>query len=71
MFNTDFLLASLFWGSIGVGCIIYGKKQATAPALIVGLALLAVSYFVPSALWMSAVSLFLLGGMVWAVKRGY
>ena len=71
MFQTDFLLASLFWGSIGVGCVLYGKKQGAAPALVAGLALVAVSYFVPSALWMSAAGLLLLGGMVWAVKRGY
>lgn len=70
-FHTDFLFASLFWGSLGVGCAIYGKKQGEAPALVAGLALVAVSYLVPSALWMSAAGLLLLGGLAWAVKRGY
>ena len=71
MFETNFLLASLVWGTVGIGCVIYGKKQAAAPPLIAGLALVAVSFFIQSALWMSAISLLLLGGMVWAVKRGY
>ncbi len=70
MFQTDFLLSSLVWGSIGVGCLVYGKKQSAAPALIAGLMLIAVS-FIPSAVIMSALSLLLLGGMVWGIRRGY
>lgn len=70
MFQIDFLLASLVWGSLGVSCLVYGKKQDVAPALIAGLALICVS-FVPSALIMSALSLLLLGGMVWGIRRGY
>lgn len=71
LFNTGLLLSSLVWGSIGVGCVIYGKKQTEAVPLIGGLALVAVSYFVPSALWMSLVSLLLIGGMVAAKRLGY
>lgn len=70
MFNTDFLLTSLLWGTIGAGCLVYGKKQSAAPALIVGLALIVAS-FIPSPLLMSGVSLLLLTGMVWAIKQGY
>ena len=71
MFSTDFLLASVFWGTVGAGCLVYGKKQSAAPALIVGFALILVSAFIQSALWMSAVSLLCLVGMVLAIKRGY
>ena len=70
-FHTDSLLSSLIWGSLGVGCVIYGKKQTEAVPLIGGLALVAVSYLVSSALWMSLVSLLLVGGMVAAKKLGY
>ncbi|MDQ2799547.1 MAG: amino acid transport protein [Armatimonadota bacterium] len=70
MFNTDFLLASLVWGTIGAGCLVYGKKQNAAPALIAGLALIVAS-FIPSPLLMSGVSLLLLTGMVWAIRQGY
>ena len=71
MFAPNFLLASLFWGSLGTGCLIYGKKQGSAPALIAGFALLACSCFAPGALWMSLISLLLIGGMVWSIRRGY
>ena len=71
LFNTGLLLSSLVWGSIGVGCVIYGKKQTEAVPLIGGLALVAVSYMVSSALWMSLVSLSLIGGMVAAKKQGF
>ena len=94
MFATDFLLASLFWGSLGTGCLVYppvplpappsgypgslgtgclvyGKKQGSAPALVAGFALLLCSYFAPGALWMSGLSVLLLGGMVWGIRRGY
>ena len=71
LFHTDSLLSSLIWGSLGVGCVIYGKKQTEAVPLIGGLALVAVSYLVSSALWMSLVSLLLVGGMVAAKKLGY
>ena len=71
MFNTSFLLASLLWGSVGMGFCIYGKKQAATVPLAGGLALIGVSYFVQAPLLMSLVSLALLGGMAWLIRRGY
>ena len=70
MFDTPFLYASLLWGTIGGGCIVYGKKQGVAPPLIAGFALLAAS-FIPSVWLMSVVSILLLAGMVWGLRRGY
>ncbi len=70
MFDSSFLYASLLWGTIGGGCIVYGKKQGAAPPLIAGFALLADS-FIPSVWLMSVVSILLLAGMVWGLRRGY
>ncbi len=70
MFDGPFLYASLLWGTIGGGCVLYGKKQGAMPPLVAGFALLAVS-FIPSALLMSALSLLLLAGMVWGIRQGY
>ena len=70
MFDAPFLYASLVWGTIGGGCILYGRKSGTASAMIAGFALLAAS-FIPSVLLMSAVSVLLLAGMVWGLRRGY
>ena len=71
MFDINFLLASLVWGTIGAGCLVYGKKQANAPAIIVGLALVVASSLIRSPLLLSALSLLGLTGMAWAIKRGY
>ena len=70
MFDTSFLYASLLWGTIGGGCIVYGKKQGAAPPLVAGFALLAAS-FIPSICLMSVISVLLLAGMVWGLRRGY
>ena len=71
MFDTNFLLASLLWGSIGTGYFIYGKKQGAAIPLIGGLALVGISYFIGSALALSLVSIALILAMHWLMRRGY
>lgn len=71
MFNTDFLLASLLWGSVGMGFCVYGKKRGETIPLAGGLALIAVSYFAGSALLMSLLSAALIGGMVWLIRAGH
>jgi len=71
MFDINFLLASMVWGTVGTGCLVYGKKQSAAPAVIAGLALVVASTIVHSPLLLSALGLFCLFGMVWAIKRGY
>ena len=59
------LLASLLWGSIGLGFAIYGKKQRAMAPLVGGLLLLGISYFIGSALVMSVVGAVLVAGIVW------
>jgi len=58
------LMASVFWGGIGVGFFVYGKKQRSAPPLIGGIALIGISYFLAgSALWMSLAAVGILVGI--------
>src|SRR5205809_771940 len=68
--NYNTLFASLFWGSIGFGCAIYGKKQAAMVPLFGGVVMMALSYFISSALYMSLVSAGLLVAMIWLRKLG-
>ena len=42
------LIASVLFGSIGVGYLIYGKKQQRLTPLIAGMALCAFPYFIPN-----------------------
>ncbi len=71
MFDVNFLYASLLWGTVGAGFCLYGKKQAATVPLAGGLVMVALSYFVPSALLMSLLGVALIGGMVWLMRRGY
>jgi hypothetical protein len=46
--STASLLWGLLFGSIGLGFLIYGRKQRAVVPLIVGLALMIFPYFVSS-----------------------
>ena len=61
--HSDTLLASLIWGAIGSGFMIYGKKQRAMVPLFGGILLVATSYFVESPGMMSLLCLGLLAAM--------
>ena len=67
--NTNTLVASLIWGSIGTGFAIYGWKQKSPLPLAGGIALIAISYFIGSALWMSLVAILLIAAIIWLRNR--
>jgi len=70
MFNTSFLFAALIWGSIGVGYFIYGKKQQSIGAMAGGIVMIAVSYFISSALVMSLACLGIVAVVYFLSKQG-
>ena len=65
------LVASLIWGSVGMGFFIYGKKQQSIVPMFGGLLVIGVSYFIESALYMSLAALALIAGIYWLKKQGY
>jgi hypothetical protein len=67
--SSSFIIASLIWGSIGMGFAIYGKKQRATAPLLGGVLLMGVSYLISSALVMSLVGLALVAGIVWYQRR--
>mgnify|MGYP003473441658 len=69
--SSSFLIASLIWGSVGVGFFIYGKKQRLMIPLFGGIALIAISYLIASALYMSLASIGIIA-LIWFLHRqGY
>jgi hypothetical protein len=70
VFDTNYLFASLLWGSIGFGYCLYGKRQREIVALVGGLTMIAVSYLVSSALLMSLISIALMIAVYWLLRRG-
>ncbi len=71
MFTANFLFASLFWGSVGFGYFIYGKKQTSWIPMLAGLLMMAASYFAGSALVMSLVCGGLMGLVYFLLRLGY
>ncbi|MDD5226328.1 MAG: hypothetical protein PHV97_03975 [Candidatus Omnitrophica bacterium] len=57
--NTANILASVIFGSIGFGALIYGKKQSNLKALVIGVALMVYPYFVPN-----PIALFTIGAVL-------
>jgi predicted phage tail protein len=71
MFDTSFLFASLFWGSVGLGYFIYGKKQASWLPMVGGVLMMAASYFIGSALLMSLLCAGLIAAVYYLLRQGY
>jgi hypothetical protein len=69
LLNVNFLFASLFWGSVGVGYWIYGKRQSAMSPMLGGVAMIAVSYLVPSAILMSLACILIGAGVYYLMKR--
>jgi hypothetical protein len=61
--DASYLLASLFWSAVGGGFWIYGKKQRSGPPLVGGIALIAVSWLITSAFWMSLAAIGIIAGI--------
>jgi hypothetical protein len=66
---ANYLFASLFWGLIGTGFFIYGKKMQEFPPMAVGILLVVGSYLF-EALPMSGFSIVLIGAYIWLRKNG-
>ena len=71
MFRTSFLFASLIWGSIGVGFLVYGKKQRSLAPTVGGILMIVASYFSTSALAMSVICLILVLIICFLARQGY
>jgi hypothetical protein len=57
--NTNALLLSILFGSVGMGMFIYGKKQQRIIHLVAGLALMVCPYFIPNAIALAVVGVIL------------
>jgi len=58
--NEAWLLWGLLFGSIGLGYVIYGRKQKNNVAFLSGLALIAFPYFVSGTLALVGVGILLI-----------
>ncbi len=70
LMNQNFLWASLLWGAVGSGYLIYGWRQKASIPLAGGAALTAISFFLP-ALWMTLAGVIIMLAVWWLLKQGY
>jgi hypothetical protein len=70
-FNENFLLASMIWGSIATGYLIYGWKQKAVMPLAGGAAMMVASIFISSVTMMSLVCIVLMAAVYWLARQGY
>ncbi len=71
LLDAHFLLASLVWGSVGVGYLLYARRQRMVMPFMAGVAMIGVSYFVGSWLWMSIICIGLMIAVYQLAKQGY
>jgi len=69
--NANALLASLVVGSLGLGLLVYGKRQRRWPHLAAGIALMVCPYFVPSAALILVIAAALAGLLYLATRQGF
>ena len=62
MLTTSSLLWGVLFGSIGLGFLIYGRKQRAVVPLVCGLALMIFPYFVAN-----SIALVAIGGVLMAI----
>jgi hypothetical protein len=62
------LFLSILISVVGMGFVIYGKRQRRAPQLVVGVVLMGYGYFVSSVVWMLVIAAALLVAL-WSVIR--
>lgn len=69
--TESFLWASLVWGAVGSGYLVYGWRQKTLPPFFAGLGLIVVSYLIASWWLMSLISFAVIGVTWWLYRRGF
>ncbi len=70
MLNEKFLFASLIWGAIVSGYLVYAHRQRAIMPFLGGVAMIAASCMVASWFWMSVICIALIFGVRWMMSRG-
>jgi len=66
--DGNLLMASLLFGSIGLGMLMYGKKAGRPVPLFAGLGLMMIPYFIPNLLILTIVCC-ILTSLPWVLRH--
>jgi hypothetical protein len=67
--DESHLMVSLFFGSVGAGMFLYGRKAARMVPLVAGLGLIVVPYFIPNVIAMAVVCV-AMAVLPWIIREG-
>ena len=70
LLDEHFMFASMIWGAVAGGYLVYARRQREIPPFIGGVAMMAVSFMVTSWFWMSLICAALMFGVYYLMKRG-
>ncbi len=70
LLDAHFLFASLLWGSVGMGYVLYARRQRMIVPFIGGVGMIGASYLVSSWAWMSALCVGLIIGVYKLIEWG-
>jgi len=71
LLDEHFIFASMFWGAVAGGYLLYARKQREIMPLVGGVAMMVVSFMVASWVWMSLTSIAIMVAVWWLCRRGY
>ena len=71
LLDEHFIFASMFWGAVAGGYLLYARKQREIMPLVGGVAMMVVSFMVASWVWMSLTSIAIMFAVWWLCRRGY
>lgn len=70
LLDEHFMFASMIWGAVAGGYLLYARRQRETTPFIGGMAMMAVSFLIASWFWMSLVCIALMFGIYFQMKRG-
>jgi uncharacterized membrane protein YoaK (UPF0700 family) len=71
LLDQHYLWASMIWGAIAGGYLVYGWRQKATWPLAAGALMTVVSIFMASALLMSLICIAVMFAVWWLAKQGY
>ena len=70
LLDEHFMFASMIWGAVAGGYLLYARRQRKIPPFIGGVAMMVVSFMVTSWFWMSLLCIALMFGVYYQMKQG-
>ena len=64
------IFVSVLVSSVGLGLLVYGRRQSRGPQFLAGFLLIAIPYFLPGVVWVLAVAAAILLALWAAVRIG-